>query len=64
MSTQLLNKHTLKPEITLLFINFMPKKPCLKFPKAATTKIWIENAPPALWHFFESSSDLVPGSFP
>ena len=29
-------KHTLNPEITLLFINFMLKKPCLKFPKSAT----------------------------
>ena len=26
-------KYTLNPEITLLFINFMLKKPCLKFPK-------------------------------
>ena len=27
---------TLNPEMTLLFINFMLKKPCLKFPKSAT----------------------------
>ena len=29
-------KHALNPEITLLFNNFMLKKPCLKFPKSAT----------------------------
>ena len=26
----IVEKHTLNPEITLLFINFMLKKPCLK----------------------------------
>ena len=31
----LLKKHTLNPENTLLYINFMLKKPCLKFPKSA-----------------------------
>ena len=35
ISMQLLKKHTLIPEITLLFINFMFKKPCLKFPKSS-----------------------------
>ena len=33
---QLLKKHTLNPEITLIFINFMLKKPCLQIPKSAT----------------------------
>ena len=28
-------KHTLNPEVILLFIKFMLKKPCLKFPKSA-----------------------------
>ena len=32
----IVEKHTLNPEVTLLFINFMLKKPCLKFPKSAT----------------------------
>ena len=35
ISIQLLEKHTLNPEITLLFINFTLKKSCLKFPKSA-----------------------------
>ena len=30
------NKHILNPEIILLFIGFMLKKPCLKFRKSAT----------------------------
>ena len=34
----MLKKHTLNPEITLLLINLILKKPCLKFPKSA---IWI-----------------------
>ena len=33
--SQLLKKHTLNPKFTLFCINFMLKKPCLKFPKSA-----------------------------
>ena len=35
ISIQLLKQYTLNPVITLLFINFMLKKPSLKFPKSA-----------------------------
>ena len=35
-SIRLLKKHTLNPKFTLFCINFMLKKPCLKFPKSGT----------------------------
>ena len=54
-SLQLLKKYTLNPEITLLFINFMLKKPFLKFPKNCNINFWIENDPPP-WNFSENSS--------
>ena len=61
ISIQLLKKHTLNPEITLLFINFMFKKPCLKFPKSATYIFWIENAPRPLELFrnFHPSQSMI-----
>ena len=37
-SIQSLKKHTLNPEITLLYTNFMLKKPCLKLLKSV---VWI-----------------------
>ena len=60
-SIQLLKKHTLNPEITLL--NQIPAL----FPKVlkiCNIDFWIENDPPPLWNFSENSSDLVAPTFP
>ena len=65
ISIQWLKKHSLNPEITHLFVNFMLKKSCLKFPKSAIYFIGLKmTPPPPLWHFSKKSSDLVAGSFP
>ena len=56
-SIQLLKKHTLNPEITLL--NQLPtQKALFKVPKICNINFWIENDPPPLWPFSENSSDL------
>ena len=56
----MLKKHTLNPEITLLYINFMLKN-LFKVPKICNINFWIENdpPPPPLWNFSEYSSILV-----
>ena len=60
-SIQLLKKHTLNPEITLL-IQFLAQKTLFKFTKICNINFWIENDPP--WKFFENSSNLAQPSFP
>ena len=39
-------KKNLNPEITFLFINYMLKKPCLKFPKSETKIFGLKMTPP------------------
>ena len=59
----MLKKHTLNPEITLLY-QFHAQKALFKVPKICNIIFWMENDPLILWHFSKKSSDLVGGSFP
>ena len=43
---QLLKKHTLNPEITLLFYQFHAQKALFKVSKICNINFWIENDPP------------------
>ena len=61
---QLLKKHTLNPEITVLY-HFHAQKALFKVPKICNINFWIENdASPPLLDFSQNSSDLLVGPFP
>ena len=62
LNTFVEKKHTLNPEITLLYL-FHDQKAVFKVPKICNITFWIENAPP-LWNFSENSSDLLARPFP
>ena len=57
---QFLKKHTLNPEITLLY-KFHTQKALFKIPKICNIYFW---PPPPLWNLSENSSDLVQPPFP
>ena len=63
LNTIVEKKHTLNPEITLLY-QFHAQKALFKGPKICNIIFWIENVPPPLWNFSKNSSDLVAGPFP
>ena len=46
-SIQLLKKHTLNPEITILY-QFHAQRALFKVPKICNINFWIENDPPPL----------------
>ena len=47
----IVEKHTLNPEITLL-CQFHPQKALFKVPKMCNINFWIENDPPPFLEFF------------
>ena len=58
----IVEKHTLNPEIILLFQCRAQK--LFKVPKICNINLWIENDPPTFCTFPKKSSDLVAGPFP
>ena len=62
--SQLLKKHTLNYEITLLY-QFHAQKANYLVPKICNIDFWIENDTPSPpWNFSENSSNLVAPPFP
>ena len=59
----IVEKHTLIPEITLLY-QFHAQKALFKVPKICNINFWIENDPPTPLALFKNSSDLVARPFP
>ena len=59
----IVKKHTLNPEITILY-QFHDQKALFKVPKICNISFWTENDPAPLWHFSEKSSALVTRPFP
>ena len=60
-SIQLLKKHTLNPEITILY-QFHDQKALFKVPKISNINFWIENDPPPS-ALFQKYIDLVARPF-
>ena len=61
--SKLLKKHTLNPEITLLY-QFHAQKALFQVPKIGNINFSIENDPTSFGTFPKNSSDLVAGPFP